>query len=169
MTATIPLIKVPPVLVVIASAGATWFSVKHLPPAMLFVYLTAAIVFDLVTGLIKSWKKGIATSSIGFRATVTKLGMYSGVIVGGIIIVNVIGINGNDSNVVPLFMKWLMSFLIFIECYSIFENVSETYPNSMLTKFLIDPVLKLLKGKLSQTQAFDHESSTSKTESSRTI
>lgn len=167
MTTAIPLMKVPPILVVIASAGATWFSVKHLPPAMLFVYLTAAIVFDLITGLIKSWKKGIATSSIGFRATVTKLGMYSAVIVGGIIIVNVLGINGNDSNVVPMFMKWLMSFLIFIECYSIFENVSETYPDSMLTKFLIDPILKLLKGKLSQT--IQYESSTSKRESSRTL
>ena len=158
---SISLLKIPPALFVIASSGATWFSIKHLPPNMLFIYLSVAIVFDLVTGLVKSWKKGEVTTSIGFRATVYKLAMYTGVIVGGIIIVNVISINGSDNTLVPMFMKWLLSFLIFIECYSIFENVSETYPNSNLTRFLIDPVLKMLKGKLSQTQSINNESSKS--------
>lgn len=139
----------PPLLLLIASGVATWFSVQHTPSPMLFIYLTAAIVFDLITGLLKSWKKGTVTSSVGLRATVTKLGMYSAVIVGGIIIVNVLSIQGAEA-LIPNMMNWLMSFLIFIEVYSILENVSETYPDSMLTKYVIHPIMVLLRGKITK-------------------
>lgn len=145
----------------LAATAATWFSIKYTPAPMLFVYLSGAIIADLITGLLKSWKKGKATTSIGLRATITKMGVYSMVIVGSIIIVNVLHINSGaseDSTLLLHLMNWLLSFMVFIECYSVFENVGEAYPNSLFVKYVVNPVLKLLKGRLEAGKDFISQS-----------
>lgn len=132
-----------------AGAGFTWFSVKYLPAAMLLLYLVVAVAFDLFTGLLKSWTKGIATSSIGLRKTVIKIGSYVGTIVMVTILVNLVGLVDSTNNFnLTILLDALMGFMVFVELYSICENISEAYPNSPLSKYMIGPILKFLKGKI---------------------
>ena len=132
-----------------AGAGFTWFTVKYLPATMLLIYLVVAVAFDLMTGLLKSWSKGIATSSIGLRKTIIKIGSYVGTIVMVIILINLVDIMDSTDNFnLAILLDALMGFMVFIELYSICENISEAYPNSPLTKYMIGPIIKLLKGRL---------------------
>lgn len=138
-----------PTLIVLATSFA-WFSVKYVPSAMILFWLAAAVFVDLLTGLLKAWSSGNNTTSTGLRKSVIKIGSYVGTVVMVTILVNVIGIvDITNKYDLTLLIDALMGFIVFIELYSICENIDATYPNSLLTKYLISPLLKFFKGKLS--------------------
>jgi hypothetical protein len=143
-----------PLLLVLSTSFATWFSIKYVPAPMLFFWLVIAVAGDLFTGLLKSWSKGTSTRSVGLRKTIMKIGIYVLTIVGVIVLVNMIGLadKGNSIDLTYL-IDFLLGFMVFIEIYSMFENISEAYPDSLLVKYLVAPIMKLLKGRLEKGQS----------------
>lgn len=119
------------------------------PKPMLVLCLIGSMILDLLTGLLKSWKNGQATTSSGFRKTVTKTGTYVGVILGMYLLATMLNtLHPQDAFSYIHLVNGTISFLVFIELYSIFENAYEIDPNSFLSKYLIKRVLKFLKGNL---------------------
>jgi len=126
-----------------------WFEVIAIPKLMLLFFLFGAMLVDFVTGLMKSWRLGIATSSNGLRKTVTKICTYAGAITGVWLLANLMNASVFKFDY-TVFVNSSIGFLTFIEIYSIFENVYEIDPNSLLSKKFIAPILKFLKGRLEQ-------------------
>jgi phage-related holin len=119
-----------------------------LPKPVLLYLLMGAMFIDLVTGLVKSWQRGVATASAGFQRTVIKMSRYTAVIFGVWIAANVIcNTSGAKADYSPA-INGTVGFLSFIEIYSIFENVYEIDPTGPLSKWFIGPALKLLRGRL---------------------
>lgn len=124
-----------------------WFEVIALPKPMLLVFLFGAMIVDFITGLVKSWRKGESTTSNGFRRTVTKMCTYMGAIVGVWLLANLMNATVAEFDY-TVFVNSSIGFLTFIEIYSIFENIYEIDPGSLLSKKFISPILRFLKGKL---------------------
>lgn len=139
-------IKTP--LLLLAGISFAWFSIEYVPSLMLFIYLLAAMLVDGITGLLKSWRGNQVSTSKGFQQSVIKVFAYCGSIVMITIMVNVIGLvdDGNKYDL-AIVINGLMGFIIFIELYSICENISKAYPNSPLTKYFISYIMKFLRGK----------------------
>lgn len=136
-------------LLVIASTGFAWFSIKYLPSAMLLFWLVISVALDLVTGLLKAWSKGQTTTSTGLRKTIIKIGSYVGTVVMVVVLVNLVGlVDVTNKFDLTVLIDSLMGFMVFIELYSICENIDAAYPDSPLSKYMITPILKFLKGKL---------------------
>lgn len=127
----------------------SWLSVRYLPSAMLLIWLALAVFIDLITGLLKAWSKGETTTSNGLRKTIVKIGSYVGTIVMVIILVNVVETVGFSTKFdLTILIDTLLGFMVFIELYSICENIEEAYPNSPLTLYMMRPILKFLKGRI---------------------
>lgn len=126
-----------------------WLEVAALPNPNLIVILFGVMIVDFITGLIKSWKKGESTSKVGFVKSVTKIGVYTGAIMGVWLLANLLAQLYLQSTVdYTLFVNWTIGFLSFIELYSIFENIYETDPESKVSKKFVKPILKFLKGRI---------------------
>lgn len=126
----------------------SWLTIEYFPSAMLFFYLLVAMLGDFITGLLKSWKKGQHTSSEGLRRSITKVLSYCGAILVIMVMVNVIGLvdDGNKYDL-AMIINGLMGFIVFVECYSICENISEAYPESPLVKYFIVHIMTFLRGR----------------------
>ena len=142
-----------PLVLLTGLAFSTWLSFIKVPSKEIFLCLVLAVFGDLITGLQKSWATGIATKSTGFRRSILKIGVYITTILGVMILVSMIGLI-DKSNAVNLkyLIDALVGAMVFIELYSMFENISEAYPKSLLTRYLINPILKMLRGKLESTK-----------------
>lgn len=125
-----------------------WFEVEFIPRPMRVFFLGAAMAIDLASGLVKSWKKGDATSSQGFQRTVIKLTRYSSVIIATWFLANVMGSMSPGKVDYSFLVNGCIGFLTFIEIYSIFENVYEIDPTGPLSRWFVGPALKFLRGKL---------------------
>lgn len=137
--------------IMLAGMGFGWFEVVALPKPMLLVLLLGAMVVDLITGLIKSWMLGKATTSAGLRKTVAKVGVYVGVILGVWFLANILDNMDGDRGIdYTWFVNSSIGFLTFIEVYSVFENVYAIDPNSIVSRKFVKPVLKFLRGKLNE-------------------
>lgn len=132
-----------------------WFEVIAVPKPMLLLFLLGAILVDFITGIVKSWSKGKPTTPVGFRKTVTKLGTYVGSILGVWILVNILNTAYTTSFDYTVIINGSIGFLTFIEVYSVFENIYEIDPNSLLSRKFIKPILKFLKGKLDSSHPLD--------------
>lgn len=133
-----------PMLTILAT-----FTIQYIPTLAHLFWLCLAVVLDLITGLLKAWSKGQVTTSSGFRKTIIKIGSYVGTVVGFVILVNVMSMYADNKNIdLSFLINWLMGFMIFIELYSVFENIDAAYPDSIFSKYISSPILKLLKGKL---------------------
>ena len=119
------------------------------PKPALILLLLGAMILDLILGIWKSWSKGIATTSSGFRKTVNKLAAYMGAVLGMWFLAMLCStIYKQTAFDYSHLVNGTIGFLTFIELYSIFENIYEIDPNSMLSRYFIKRVLKLLRGKL---------------------
>lgn len=138
-------------LLLILSAGFAWFVVKYLPSAMALFGLAIAVLCDLGMGLIKSWHRKMCTMTEGLIQTLIKIGIYCITIVALTILVNIIGvIDINNTYPLHVLINTLLSFMIFIEIFSVFKKISLLYPKWPLTRYLINPLLKLMRFKLNQ-------------------
>ena len=125
-----------------------WFEIQFLPKPMAVFLLGSMMIVDLATGIVKSWKKGEATSPEGFQRTVVKVTRYCSLVCVCVAMANVININSPKSFDYSFVVNGCLGFLTFVEIYSICENVYEIDPDGILSKWLIKPFLKALKGKL---------------------
>lgn len=138
-----------PLVLLTGIAFSAWVSFLKVPSKEVFICLVLAVFGDMITGLQKSWATGIVTKSVGFRRSIVKIGVYITTILAVVILVTMIGlIDKNNAVNLKLLIDALVGAMVFIELYSMFENISEAYPKSLLTRYLINPILKLLKGKL---------------------
>lgn len=122
---------------VILGIQLTW-----LPNLSLLTWLTVAITIDFITGVLKSKvaKKEI-TSSL-YRETIKKIIQYFGCISLCLLVQN---ISKSEHEYLGYFDDGVISFIIYIEVVSIFENLYEVDSTSLLSKLLIKPALTVLK------------------------
>ncbi|RYD50656.1 MAG: hypothetical protein EOP52_13420 [Sphingobacteriales bacterium] len=126
-----------------------WLEIAFLPNPMLIFCLFGAMLIDLITGLLKSWSTGKATTSTGFRKTVAKITMYFSLITATWILANLLQVMWSSVKIdySPL-VNLVIGILSFIELYSVFENVYAMAPNSPISRYVAKPFLKLLRGML---------------------
>lgn len=143
-------------LLLLTGTTFSFMEIKYLPSGFIVQLMGLAILLDLITGLLKSWKKGILTSSQGFKNTIIKILAYCTCIIAIWILISIVALTGINFLLPPsLVLNAVISFITFTELYSVFENIDEAYPDSQLSKFLISPVLKFLKGKITNNPFAD--------------
>lgn len=112
------------------------------PTFSLFSVMGIAIVLDFATGLLKAMFKKEARTSKGYRKTVVKLSQY----LTPVLILYIAGkFIPEHSVLLKQASGYVMMFVIYIECTSIFENLYEIDNKTVVAKFLYKPVLMLLK------------------------
>lgn len=155
-----------PLILLITIAFSGLMSFLKVPTPEILICLVFAVAGDLITGLLKSWATGVATKSTGFRASILKILVYVATTLAVIVLVSLIGLVDRSKSVdLKIVIDALVSAMVFIEVYSMFENISEAYPKAPITRYFINPVLKALKGRLEQNkqniQNHDHSSTVS--------
>lgn len=120
--------------------------VTFLPSVSLLLYMAIAIVLDFATGIVKAKVLSQVRTSAGYRRTVIKFLQYGGSIAIGLILANA----GEGKAAEPFkamlsyFNDGLILFIIYIEATSVFENLYAIDKSSMISKYFIAPVLKIL-------------------------
>jgi len=95
-------------------------------------FLLVLMFLDLVTGVVKAWKKGKFITSTGFRDTVIKVFQY-GIFLIVIHVLISFQINGETVALLNYADEAGYTFLIVIEAKSIFENLQSINPKLDLT------------------------------------
>lgn len=125
-----------------ATSGAlAFFKLSFLPDANLLTWVFIAMLFDLITGIIKAVVLRQARTSAGYRKTVIKFTQYVGAIAVGVILANTLP---KENVIVSFVNSALLILLIYIEATSIFENLYVIDSSSPFSRFFIAPILKLL-------------------------
>ena len=131
-------------------AGIFWFlNVKfHLVPTVpLFVGLFAAIGFDLITGVAKARMKNELVTSYGYRKTIIKLSQYFGtlvIVIGLRYLVTLQKDLALKIDYLDYGIQAVLIFAVFIEVTSSLENIAELDNKSPFSKYIIQPLLRLL-------------------------
>lgn len=127
--------------IIIGSISLLLIKLTFFPDIKLMAWLLMAFVIDFLTGVVKSYFNKKAISSQGFRQTAIKALQYSGLLIAGIII-------GNSFEKNSELVKWvndgMVLFLLYVEVYSIFENLRDMNPESKVAKMLFNPALTIL-------------------------
>jgi len=153
-------------LLLILSVGFSWLVIDHLPSAMAVFWLVGATTLDLVTGLLKAWSKKMCSSSIGFRRTLIKIGSYIAIVILVTIFVNLIEfVDATRKYDLAVLINALIGFMTFVELFSVCENLSLAYPNSPMTQYFIKPLMKVLKGRLENSNPINGLKKDNETES----
>lgn len=112
-----------------------------LPNLTMLGWVFFAVLVDFMTGVLKAKLNKQLLTSGGFRQTSIKCLQYIGLIVGGIII-------GNSFEKQSDIVKWvndgLLMFILYVEVYSIFENLYAMNPNSKVSKMIFKPAMRIL-------------------------
>ncbi len=126
---------------IIGSLSLLFFKLTFFPRLDLLAWVFIAVVIDLLTGVVKAFIKKQAVTSQGFRQTAVKALQYSGLIIAGIII-------GNSFEKNTDLVRWvndgMLLFLLYVEVYSIFENLRDMNPESKVSKMIFSPALTIL-------------------------
>jgi hypothetical protein len=117
-----------------------------LPNSQLLFWMGLAIALDFLTGIAKACVLKKARTSEGFRKTITKFLQYGGALAVGMILSNAAKQNAmvQAETLLKYFNDALVIFVIYIEVTSVFENLYEVDKKSMISKYFIRPILKLL-------------------------
>lgn len=136
-----------------ASTGLTLLATpfEFLPKVSLLVMMFIAMVVDFGTGIAKAYILKQKITSKALRRTITKFSQYGGALLIGM------GISYMSNEMVehnkswqyaPGIMSWfnngLILFIISIETKSIIENLAAMDKNSVISKNLFQPALKIL-------------------------
>jgi len=112
-----------------------------LPNVTMLGWVFFAVLVDFITGVLKAKLNKQLLTSGGFRQTSIKCLQYIGLIVGGIII-------GNSFEKQSDIVKWvndgLLMFILYVEVYSIFENLYAMNPDSKVAKMIFKPAMRIL-------------------------
>jgi phage-related holin len=119
----------------------------------LLLVMSALIVVDLITGIIKAiFLKKIRTSE-GYRKTVIKFSQYGGAIVAGFLMKYLAVKNvdlGDLDKYVDYLTNGLQLFIVFIELTSVFENLYQIDKTSPFSKYFLQPMLRILTFQLNK-------------------
>lgn len=117
-----------------------------LPSISLLFYMAIAIILDFITGIAKARVLNMARTSAGYRKSVIKFLQYGGSIAIGLVLSNM-G-EGKASEPFKLMLHYfndcLIVFIIYIEITSVFENLYAIDNKTLMSKYFISPVLKVL-------------------------
>lgn len=126
---------------ILSYTGLLFIKLAFIPNAELLGWVFIAILADFLTGIIKAKLLKIPITSSGFRKSVTKTLQYLGMIICGMILVNTI----KEQNELT---KWIhdgmLMFIIYVEVYSIFENLYNMSPNSKAAVIVFKPIMAIL-------------------------
>jgi hypothetical protein len=121
-----------------------FIKIQFFPNAQLLLWMTIAVILDLVTGIAKAIVKGEARTSAGYRKTIIKVFQYVGAIAAAVILQNVGSINDATKALLSYVNDGLTVFITYIEVTSIFENLYEVDNKTVLSKYFYEPILKIL-------------------------
>lgn len=120
-----------------------------IPNSWLLILLSLAMFVDLITGLMKSWHEGKATTSSGLRKTAIKLGSYVSIVMVVWLFVNILSVAYKSEHFdYSFFVNITIAFLAFIELYSILENLYILNPKNRFFRNLVRWLMKFLKGRM---------------------
>ncbi len=124
-----------------------------IPSFDLLIVMACAIGLDLLTGVYKSKRQGIATTSEGFRRTIDKFISYGVAVATSCILVYVSQQKGGEAvKLISGFLNdGLVCFIIYIEVVSIFENLIAINPKAPLAVNFYIPVHKFLTLQIKRT------------------
>jgi predicted neutral ceramidase superfamily lipid hydrolase len=116
------------------------------PASSLVLALAFVIFFDFVTGCRKARKKGIATTSKGFRKTIDKFISYGSAVAISCVLCFVAQYTGGEAaKIISGFLNnGVVCLCIYIEVVSICENSIEINRNSSLSVYFFTPLHKFL-------------------------
>lgn len=114
---------------------------NFLPNITMLGWVFFAVLVDFMTGVLKAKLNKQLLTSGGFRQTSIKCLQYIGLIVGGIIIGNAFE---KQSDIVAWVNDGLLIFILYVEVYSIFENLYAMNPNSKVAKMIFKPAMRIL-------------------------
>jgi phage-related holin len=128
--------------------SVTFYFLKILafPSVELLVLVYLAIGFDFITGVLKAVVTDVERNSKGYRETIRKLIQYTFAIICVMILGGIAAIQGIFTNTAFLaYVKdGLCCFIIFVEVTSILENIYAIDKKSMLSKYFIQPLLRVM-------------------------
>lgn len=119
-----------------------WFDFFMSPSLSLMGVMIGTVVLDLITGIIKAKFLGQARTSTGLRRTVIKISQYA-------VPVLVFWVAGKFIPEYKVRLQqaggFLMMFIVYIECTSIFENLYAIDQKTPISKYIYKPALIILK------------------------
>ncbi|TAG31876.1 MAG: hypothetical protein EAZ35_02170 [Sphingobacteriia bacterium] len=124
-----------------AYSGLLVAKIAFLPNLNLLLGVFLVMVFDFITGVIKSKLQGNDISSKGFRKTIPKLIQNVGLILVGIVMGNFLP---KDNDLAKWVTDGFMLFIIYTEVYSIVENLIGMNPDSKVARMIFTPLLSIL-------------------------
>jgi hypothetical protein len=131
---------------ILSIALLLFIKVAFLPSVSLLSYMAIAMVLDFVTGIAKAKVLNQARTSAGYRRSVIKFLQYGGSIAVSLILANA----GEGRAAEPFkamlsyFNDGLIIFIIYIEATSVFENLYAIDSRTLMSRYFIAPVLKIL-------------------------
>lgn len=121
--------------------------------AVPFFVLCVLMAADYITGMVKSWQKGILSSKTGLKGFVKKL-CYGLAVIAAVgvdyVVLTLSGAFGYDISVKPFFALLCTVWLIINECISILENLTEI--GVPMPDFLVKAA-KRLKNSVEETES----------------
>jgi hypothetical protein len=148
------LIKLPTQMkgsLILLSVSISAFDKIVLPESSLLAWLLTFIALDYVTGLIKSYTNKVPITSKRMRESVSKLLQYALCIVLMILLSNWT-FGEKHKELVEITVNSAYVFIGLIELKSIGENIRDINPDSPISRYLLAPILKLLRIKIKITQ-----------------
>lgn len=125
-----------------------FIKLHYMPNLDLLTWVFIAMLFDFISGIIKSKMLKIPITSGRLRDSAIKSLQYIGVIVGCIIIANTV----HETNEITTWINdGMLIFIIYCEVYSIIENLRDMKPDSKVSRLVFVPLLSILS--LSITKA----------------
>jgi phage-related holin len=118
-----------------------FIKLNFLPNVTLLGWVFFAVFIDFITGVLKAKLTKQVINSQGFRQTAIKSLQYIGLIVGGIIIGNSFE---KQSDIVHWVNDGLLMFILYVEVYSIFENLYAMNPDSKVAQRVFAPAMRIL-------------------------
>lgn len=120
--------------------------VTFLPSVSLLFYMAIAIILDFVTGIVKAKVLNQVRTSSGYRKSVIKFLQYGGSIAIGLVLANAGEGRTADAfkAMLSYFNDGLILFIIYIEVTSVFENLYAVDNKTLMSRYFIAPVLKIL-------------------------
>lgn len=118
-----------------------FLKLSFMPDAGLLAWVFIAMLADLVTGIIKSKMLKTPITSTGMRKSVVKALQYMGLIIAGVILGNTMKEN---NEVIRWINDGMLIFIIYVEVYSILENLYAMNPESPVSKNIFKPLLSFL-------------------------
>lgn len=118
-----------------------------IPNIDLLIVMGGVIIIDFVTGVVKAVIKKQARTSEGYKKTIVKFLQYGGAVV-CVVLLKYLSLHNTNMVQFATFADYLtdglVSFIIFIEVTSIFENIYAVDTTTPFARYIVKPLLSIL-------------------------